>query len=256
VQTYDWSTDSISKIRFNPSEQNILACVGLDRSIALYDIRAQTPIKKNQLKNKSGCICWNPMEPINFTVGNDDSNLYTFDMRKLDTVRKIHKDHIGAVMDIDYSPTGTEFVSGSYDKTVRIFRENEGKSKEVYHGKRMQKVFCVCYTMDSKYILSGSEDMNIRIWKSNASDPVGMVTDRHKRRINYRQKLKDKFQYNKEIKRIARHRHLPKYIFNAKKRRQVQKESQHRKQKNMEIHNPGQSKHVNERKDGILDLIE
>ena len=42
-------------------------------------------------------------------------------------------------MDIDYSPTGTEFVSGSYDKTVRIFRENEGKSKEVYHGKRMQK---------------------------------------------------------------------------------------------------------------------
>lgn len=37
------------------------------------------------------------MEPINFTVGNDDSNCYSFDMRKLDVVRKIHKDHVGAV---------------------------------------------------------------------------------------------------------------------------------------------------------------
>lgn len=42
-------------------------------------------------------------------------------------------------MDLDYSPTGTEFVTGSYDRTVRIFKENEGASKETYHGKRMQK---------------------------------------------------------------------------------------------------------------------
>lgn len=37
-------------------------------------------------------------------------------------------------MDIDYSPTGNEFVTGSYDKTVRIFKSNEGRSREVYHG--------------------------------------------------------------------------------------------------------------------------
>jgi len=42
-------------------------------------------------------------------------------------------------MDIDYAPTGTEFVTGSYDRTVRIFKENSGTSREVYHGKRMQK---------------------------------------------------------------------------------------------------------------------
>jgi len=42
-------------------------------------------------------------------------------------------------MDIDYSPTGTEFATGSYDKTVRIFKVDEGKSREVYHGQRMQK---------------------------------------------------------------------------------------------------------------------
>jgi WD repeat and SOF domain-containing protein 1 len=42
-------------------------------------------------------------------------------------------------MDIDYAPTGKEFVSGSWDKTVRIFPVDEGKSREVFHSKRMQK---------------------------------------------------------------------------------------------------------------------
>lgn len=41
-------------------------------------------------------------------------------------------------MDLDIAPTGKEFVTGSYDKTIRIFDFAEGKSREVYHGKRMQ----------------------------------------------------------------------------------------------------------------------
>jgi len=52
------------------------------------------------------CLSFNPIEPINFTVGSDDSNYYSFYMRKMDKAKVIHKDHIGAVIDIDYSPTG------------------------------------------------------------------------------------------------------------------------------------------------------
>ena len=33
----------------------------------------------------------------------------------------MHKDHTSAVTCIDYAPTGKEFVSGSYDKSVRIY---------------------------------------------------------------------------------------------------------------------------------------
>lgn len=42
----------------------------------------------------------------------------------MDSARKIHKGHIGAVLSIDFSPTGKEFVSGSFDKTIRIFDVN------------------------------------------------------------------------------------------------------------------------------------
>jgi hypothetical protein len=41
------------------------------------------------------------------------------------------QDFVSAVMDVDYSPTGREFVAGGYDRSVRIFVHNGGHSREV-----------------------------------------------------------------------------------------------------------------------------
>jgi len=55
----------------------------------------------------------------------------------MNNIKKIHKGHIGSIMDIDYSPSGKEFVTGSFDKTLRIFPINSGVHREIYHGRRM-----------------------------------------------------------------------------------------------------------------------
>jgi WD repeat and SOF domain-containing protein 1 len=54
---------------------------------------------------KTNSLAWNPMEAFNFTLANEDHNLYTFDMRKLDIARNVHTDHVSAVLSVDYSPT-------------------------------------------------------------------------------------------------------------------------------------------------------
>lgn len=74
----------------------------------------------------------------------------------MDAAKVIHRDHIGAVVDLDYAPTGREFVTGSFDKTVRIFGYDQGRSRDVYHGRRMQIISSVVYTSDAHYILSGT----------------------------------------------------------------------------------------------------
>lgn len=96
-------------------------------------------------------------------------------MRRLKTPRSIHKDHVSAVIDVDYSPTGKEFVAGSYDKTVRLFKCEEFRSREVYHTKRMQRLTSVLWSLDNKYILCGSDEMDVRIWKANRSEKLGLV---------------------------------------------------------------------------------
>lgn len=63
-------------------------------------------------------------------------SLYTFDTRKLKQPLQVHMDHVSAVTAIDYAPTGREFVSGGYDKSVRIFEHgkvNYNCIKLVYH---------------------------------------------------------------------------------------------------------------------------
>jgi WD40 repeat protein len=96
-------------------------------------------------------------QAFNFTCANEDHNLYTFDMRKLDRAKTVHKDHVSAVLDVDYSPTGKEFVSGAYDRSMRIFSFNGGHSREIYHTKRMQRIFCVNWSADAKYVLHPPE---------------------------------------------------------------------------------------------------
>lgn len=97
TQVFEWGADSVMRLRFNPSEVNLIASTGIDRSVVLYDLRGNTPLKKIMMQNKAQCLAWNPMEPINFTVGSDDANCYSFDMRKLEVVKNIHKDHIKSV---------------------------------------------------------------------------------------------------------------------------------------------------------------
>jgi len=165
----------------------------------------------------------------------------------------MHKDHVEAVMDVDYSPTGREFVSGSYDKTVRIFPSNHAHSREVYHTKSMQRVMCVQWSADSKYLLTGSDEMNIRVWKANASEKLGPMRPRERSSLQYAEKLKEKYAAHPEIKRIARHRHVPRHVYNARKELRTIHESHKRKEANRRAHSkPGEVPFVLPKKKHVL----
>ncbi|CAH1994538.1 unnamed protein product [Acanthoscelides obtectus] len=131
VRTIEWGVDSLHDVAFNPVEHNILASCASDRSIILYDIRDTDPLRKVIMNLRTNKVCWNPMEPFIFTAANEDYNLYTFDTRNLKHPTNVHMDHVSAVTYVDYAPTGKEFVSGSYDKTIRIFEAGKGHSREV-----------------------------------------------------------------------------------------------------------------------------
>ena len=63
VEEFEWGSESVLQVKFNPSEGDLLAATGLivfklfvlgiDRSIVLYDLRGSTPLKKIFLANKA-----------------------------------------------------------------------------------------------------------------------------------------------------------------------------------------------------------
>ena len=257
IRSYTWGSDSVTNLRFNPIETNILAVAASDRAVVLYDVRQPTPLRKVVMRMRSNGISWNPMEALNFTVANEDSNLYTFDMRRLDQCSVVHKGHVMAVLDVDHSPTGTEFVSGSFDKTVRIFGSCSGHSRDVYHTKRMQRVFCVRWSSDATYVVSGSDETNIRLWKAHSSQKLGNVSRREKVSLDYASRLRERYQHHPQVRRIARHRHIPRPIYTMNRERRIMLEARRRKKRNIALHSkPGAVAQTREKEKSIIEVLE
>mmetsp|Transcript_7514 Transcript_7514/g.9039 ORF Transcript_7514/g.9039 Transcript_7514/m.9039 type:complete len:444 (-) Transcript_7514:1473-2804(-) len=257
LHTFKWGADSITSVKFNPAERNLIGSTGSDRSITLYDSRAATPLRKMVLSMRSNAIAWNPMEPFMLAAANEDHNCYSFDIRKFSRPLHIHKDHVSAVMDISFSPTGKDFVTGSYDRTVRLFKSNEPRSYNVYHTRRMQRVFCARFTADAKFVLSGSDDTNIRIWKAKANQKLGQALPRQQAHAEYSEKLLERYKHAKEIKRIVRHRHVPKAILKAtEKKREMEAAVQLRHKRRKKHAKEGTVKTVSARDKPLVKVLE
>ncbi|CCH43133.1 putative WD repeat-containing protein [Wickerhamomyces ciferrii] len=253
VSNLSWGADNISKVRFNKTETSILASAGSDNSVVLYDIRTNTPTQKLVQTMRTNAIEWNPMEAFNFVTASEDHNLYYYDMRYMKKAMNVFKDHVAAVLDVDFSPTGEEIVSGSYDKTIRIFKTKEGHSRDIYHTKRMQHVFQVKFSMDSKYIVSGSDDGNVRLWRSNASKNSGVKSSKERSKLEYDEALKERFRHMPEIKRISRHRHVPGVVKKAKEIKNIEIQSLKKRQENERRHSkPGSKPYKSEREKQIV----
>ena len=111
--------------------------------------------------------------------------------------------------------------------------------------------------MDSKYLLTGSDDTNIRLWKANAAEKLGPLSFREKGSMDYQNTLKQKFKNLPEVKRIARHRHIPKPLYKAGEKKKTMLASVHRKEANERKHTkPGKMVHKGERKKHVVKVEE
>lgn len=238
VQNLSWPTscDSIKTIQFNPVETSVIASAATDRSIVLYDLRTSQPLARTVLSLASNAISWNPMEAMNFAVANEDHNIYLFDMRNMKRANNVLKDHVAAVMDVSFSPTGEELVSASYDRTIRLWNRAGGHSRDIYHTKRMQRVFAATFTPDSQYVLSGSDDGNVRLWRAHASSRSNVLSARQRQSLEYAETLKARYGHMPEIRRIARHRHVPKAVKKAGDIKREEVTSIKRKEENRRKH--------------------
>ncbi|CEH15598.1 Sof1-like rRNA processing protein (contains WD40 repeats) [Ceraceosorus bombacis] len=218
LRTMEWGAESINCVRFNMAETEVLASAGSDRGIVLYDLRSASPLTKMIMSMRANDIAWSPVEPTTFAVASEDHNVYTFDMRNLKSATQIYKSHVAAVMSVSYSPTGQELLSGSYDRTLRLWNVGSGsRSRDTYHASRMQRIFCSSYTYDNRFVLSGSDDGNLRVWKTRASEKLGIKSGKELAAMEYRDKLREKWNKVGEVGKIDAQRRLPKAITSARK---------------------------------------
>ena len=104
--------------------------------------------KKNSLKKKSSII----QVFKKFSRNSKTITIYLF-----------LEGHTSWVSSVVVTSDNKYIVSGSWDKTIRIWNLLEKRQETVLQG-HTDSVWTVAVTSDNKYIVSGSRDKTIRIW--------------------------------------------------------------------------------------------
>jgi WD40 repeat protein len=78
-------------------------------------------------------------------------------------VQSVLEGHTGWVRSVAFSSNGTRIVSGSGDKSVRVWDVSTGKVQSVLKG-HTYWVNSVAFSSDGTRIVSGSGDKSVRVW--------------------------------------------------------------------------------------------
>ena len=100
----------------------------------------------------------------------------------------------------------------------------------------MQRVFSVAFTTDTRYVLSGSDDGNVRLWRAEASARSHVRSAKERTKLEYDAALKERYKHMPEVKRIARHRHVPVPIKKASEIKREEENAIKRKEENRKRH--------------------
>jgi WD40 repeat protein len=163
VDVLQGHTDYVWSVSFS-SDGRQLASGSFDSTVRLWSVPEGVPGPVLQHDEHVFCVAFSPVVGSNMLVSGCSKGVFMWDVSgtKQQVLREL-KGHKHYVTSVVFSPDGSQFVSGSGDRTVRLWSVASGKLLKVLTGHE-RIIRCVAFHPNGKQVVSCSEDNTARIW--------------------------------------------------------------------------------------------
>ncbi|QUW02760.1 AAA-like domain-containing protein [Chloracidobacterium validum] len=157
-------SSQVNKVYFFPSGINI-AVICDDNTVQFLDIYSGKKIREvdffSPVKN---CVFSPDGRQIGISYYSDSPLKNSFQVLEIDSGRiQNFEGHLDTVWSISFSPDGKKIITGSADKTARIWDAETGRELRRLEG-HSDVIHSVDITLDGRKVVTGSYDKTARIW--------------------------------------------------------------------------------------------
>ncbi|PAV22983.1 WD40 domain containing protein [Pyrrhoderma noxium] len=166
----------VHSVAFSPVNEQLIAFGSEDGTVRVWNITDDVAVTIGSHTRYVTSVVFSPSDGKHVASGSDDNIFCIWDIERRELAVGPLTGHMDSVDSVAYSPDGTRLVSGSSDRTVRIWNPATGDLLSTLNGHSRQ-VSSVAYSFDGSRIVSGSNDNTILVWDAQSGQIVcGPIT--------------------------------------------------------------------------------
>jgi hypothetical protein len=180
-------TDVVISVAFSPDGKQIVSG-SADRTVHLWDATTGKPIGQPFTGHTSvvNSVAFSP-DGKQIVSGSADETVRLWDATTGKPIGQPFTGHTSVVYSVAFSPVseaspkeiGKRIVSGSADRTVRLWDATTGKPIGLPLTGHTDTVSSVAFSSDGLKIVSGSFDKTVRLWDATTGKPIGLPLTGH-----------------------------------------------------------------------------
>jgi len=180
-----------TSVDLSPDGQQVLAACAANSTVQSWNLHTESNVNATDAEQPTtlldfghrGGIVWaarfSPDGSNVLTIGGNDARLWDAKTRAPIVRFSPH----GAVASADISPDGRLLVTGSWDRSAKIWDIASGKAVRRLDGVHQGFVNSVEFSPDGETILSASDDGTARLWEVTTGEPLDVVFSGHEARV-------------------------------------------------------------------------
>jgi WD40 repeat protein len=180
VRTLKSPQGAFNSVAFSPDGRMAVVTSAADREVRLWNLAAADGAEAQATEmlldfNELGGDVWS----ATFDRGGNDAQLWSISTRRPVVQFSPH----GAVASAEISPDGRLLVTGSWDRSAKIWDVATGRAVRKLAGGHDGAINTAEFSPDGREVLTASDDFTARAWAVESGQPTGVVFRGHERPV-------------------------------------------------------------------------